>query len=244
MISHSKMLIVGNSHIECIAAALLPDADSKINCVNLGTMNTSQKMKAEQIVNRVKVTSDTRPDVICLCIKGNQHNHYGIVESPRPFSLGSKDISAPGLNDSNRSFIPFTVMVDHLFETFDPVLIGALYDAFPDAARVLLNAPPPIGSWDHIVAHPRFFADRISYGPAPKALRLQLYEAQTEALRNISSLFDARFIDAPVECLDADGFLAPDYWVVDPTHANAAYGRSILGLLHEAAHDLSQKGSA
>lgn len=239
-----SILVIGNSHVECLVAALKSQSDGAVKCLNLRQTNNSDDMSAAEISDWVKAeTPLPDPDVVCLCVKGNQHNIYGIVESPKPFSLGAETSGAPGLNDPARSFIPFHLMVDHLVETFKPEQVKAIYDTFPRAARLYLNPPPPIGDWDHIVAHPRLFADRLGQGPAPKALRLQLYAAQTAALRRIAQSCKARFVAPPPDSTDGEGFMVADFWGIDPTHGNAAYGARVLENLSKVAQEICAEGA-
>ena len=239
-----SILVIGNSHVECVVAALKLQPEGQVRCLNLRNANKSEDMPPAEVVEMVTArTPLADPDVVCLCIRGNQHNIYGIVESPKPISLGAETSGAAGLNDPARSFIPFQLMVDHLVDTFDPAQIRAIYEAFPRAARLYLNPPPPIGDWDHIVTHPRVFADRLGQGPAPKALRLQFYAAQTAALRRIAHSCNARFVAPPPESFDAEGFLVAEFWGNDPTHANAAYGARVIETLCALARDICAEGA-
>jgi hypothetical protein len=41
------------------------------------------------------------------------------------------------------------------------------------------------------------------------------------------------FVPPPAEAVDAAGFLKPQYWTRDPTHANHLYGRLLMKQIKE-----------
>ncbi|MGD9916428.1 MAG: hypothetical protein AB7U46_00280 [Paenirhodobacter sp.] len=245
MPSTPSILIIGNSHIECLIAAAKTPGFENVGFVNLKQVNKREDASDSDVVSFVEANTPMKaPDVVCLCIKGNQHNIFGIVESPKPFSLGDAEVGAIPPLEGKRAFIPFGAMVENFEMLSSPSHIEAVFAAFPAARRLYLNAPPPISSWEHIVAHPELFSSRIHLGPAPKALRMQLYRAQTLALRNIAARCKATFVEPVAEALDQEGFLAERFYGLDPTHANAAYGAIMLKALTMEAQDMLAMGEA
>jgi hypothetical protein len=61
--------------------------------------------------------------------------------------------------------------------------------------------------------------------------RLLLWEIQQDLLANVAQYCRCNFLRPPSASVDADGFLKPDYWYNDLTHANAAYGRLVIDQL-------------
>ena len=233
-----KVLIIGNSHVVCIQRALALRKDPNVKCSHFRISSDEQVTSVPDLVDAVKEMNFDTPDVICLCIVGNQHNSLGLFESPRPFSIGADKTGEEGLNDPSRAFIPFNVMVDHLYHNFRPEFIAGLFDAFPDSVRMYINAPPPIGDWGHILANLGPFVDRIKDEPAPKALRQQLYLAQTVALQRIADHCKASFLIPPANTMDDDGFLLAEFFGKDPTHANTAYGNIMCDALISLAKNI------
>jgi hypothetical protein len=82
----------------------------------------ADKTSIPDLVDTVSQMNFGAPDVICLCIKGNQHNTLGLFEGPTLISIGGVKAGDKGVNGPSRAFIPFHVMVDRLYHNFDPRL--------------------------------------------------------------------------------------------------------------------------
>lgn len=107
-------------------------------------------------------------------------------------------------------------------------MAAALYDHFPDARRIYLNAPPPFGDRTHVERHPGKLGGENPPPVAPDDLRMTLYRMQTDSYRRIAEKLGAAFVTPAPETLDDRGFLASGFYAADPTHGNAAYGKVML----------------
>jgi hypothetical protein len=68
-------------------------------------------------------------------------------------------------------------------------------------------------------------------------VRLKLWYLLQEMLQAAAARVNARFISVPAESQDEDGYLLPQYWQPDITHANASYGEVMLKkVLKELGH--------
>lgn len=231
-----SVIIAGHSNIRCLMAAEAEAPEPGVEFADLLRLKGAKEAPGArygEMVRKASATSD--PDVICLSIFGNYHNVLGVVEHPQPFSAGGTSGALPP--EAGRWFVPSAVIADTFRHQFRRArnITASLYEAFPQARRLFLNPPPPIGDWDHILGNPKLFADKVHLGPAPDALKLRLYELQTEFFAELAADHGARLIETPPEARTATGFLDPDYHGEDPTHGNVAYGRLMLHRILQAA---------
>lgn len=69
-------------------------------------------------------------------------------------------------------------------------------------------------------------------------VRLKLWYLLQDMFATAVANVGGRFISVPPETVDAEGYLRPDYWQADITHANAAYGEIMLRrVLRELGHE-------
>ena len=65
------------------------------------------------------------------------------------------------------------------------------------------------------------------------ALRLNLYEIQTEIYGELCERLDIEVIPPPLSAVDENGFLKSEFQNNDPTHGNARYGGLVWQQLQE-----------
>ena len=237
----TDLLIAGHSHIECLHQAASAARGTSVEMLNLNVLRKQSPDESQPLVKLIKKSQGwSKPRASRLCLRGNQHNIIGIVENPRPYAIGdaSEGAAPPGLGE--RWFIPEAVMLDEFRAKVAQMrsLAQQIYDLWPNAARYYLNAPPPMANWEHIKANPGVFRAKVRLGPAPDALKLKLYELQTQAYRELAESCGASFIEPAPETCTESGFLGDDYYNDDPTHGNPAYGavmmRRILSTMETA----------
>ena len=231
MIPGSKLLLIGHSHVNCIlAGARQMGVSDWVKVINLRRVDIDA-FNADTLRD---LLAGFQPDAVCLCLAGNFHNIVGLLEHPKPFSIGVPGLGAVPEAATDRQMIPHAVMRALFLQKAFPDLTARLYDMCPKAERLMLNPPPPVADFAHIQAHPGAFAERIAQGPAPAELRLQLYALQSEVFRGLAQANGARFVAPPQSLRDAEGFLASAYFNDDPTHGNAEYGAHMLGEIWNA----------
>ena len=225
---HQNILIVGHSHVECLrpAAATGTEGDPAITIVDI---QLHRKESLETRLDLIRKAPPSPPDAVCLCMIGNTHNAFGILEHPKPFSVGDAEAGALP-RDERRWFIPYQLMLDEFRHQYRAVrsLSKLIFAAFPEARRLVLNAPPPISDWKHIRNHPGVFAKRLAQGPGPDDLRRKLFQVQSVVVREIAEDLGAIFVDPAPLASTPMGFLDKPYYSTDPTHGNAAYGKIAL----------------
>ena len=226
-----KLLLIGHSHVNCIlAGAREQGVGGRLKVINLRRVDIDP-LGADKVS---EMLAGFEPEAVCLCLAGNFHNVVGLLENPRPFSIGMPGLGAVPAVGADRQMIPQALMRDLFLQKAQPEVTARLFAIFPNAERLMLNPPPPVADFDHIRSHPGVFADRINRGPAPAELRLSLYGLQTDVYRSLAEENGAAFVETPKRLRDATGFLAKAYVNDDPTHGNAAYGSGMLSEIWSA----------
>lgn len=229
-----SILFVGHSHVVCIAAAVRKAGITDVGVINLLQVSNGVRLPTRKFAEQIARQSPIRrPDAVCLCMHGNDHNVYGVTENPVPFSIGDRETGSIPESGDERQFIPYRVMRDVFEKPRARRLAKHIFDAFPHAARYWLCPPPPVCDWDYITSNPIVYSDMIPFGPAPESLKKQLYRIQCDVLRDMALEGKAVFIE-PESCLVEDGFLKPQY-CADPTHGNSLYGEVMLRAVRERA---------
>jgi hypothetical protein len=104
---------------------------------------------------------------------------------------------------------------------------------FREAARCKvchLATPPPKGDDDFVLAHAKNYrgVSIADTGITAAWLRLKLWQLEMLVLQSVCKDWNMLFFAAPGEGRTAEGFLKPEFYEKDATHANAAYGELML----------------
>ena len=84
--------------------------------------------------------------------------------------------------------------------------------------------------------HPgHFFAQAgiAQRGVSPSSLRLKLSQIQVSVLSGITAGLGIELLPPPRATVTPNGFLHPDYFANDASHANTAYGEMVLSQIEE-----------
>lgn len=232
-----KYLMVGMSHIQCLKAALSTEEVADVEIVNLKQNKDLWSRQTAKIKTGRFKTQD--PDVVCICIGGNEHNQLGLLDHPDPIAVGIPEAGltpAPETaTDAPRRLIPRAVMRDAMKAMMHKhdQMTRQLHEAFPGARFIHMSSPPPIAESEHVLDNLGIFKDRLQNGIGPLALRKTLYEIQVELTREQAEELSADFLPAAPGALTEDGFLKEGFYNKDPSHGNAAYGRLMLDRIFE-----------
>lgn len=188
-----------------------------------------------------------RDDVVISMIGGNQHAVFSTIQHPVPF-----DFMEPSRPDwmpaTDAELIPYAAMRAHFEEGIargDGQSIKAVREAtVADVVHVI--PPPPKRDNAHILAHHegRFAQDGIAnLGVSSPELRMKCWLLQRDVLVEFCTGIGVQIMYPPAEACDGDGFLSPDYYANDATHANPSYGELIMSLLEARWLEPSQLGA-
>lgn len=173
--------------------------------------------------------------IVLLSYGGNEHNAHFLCECEPRFDFVAADAPhAPLLADAQ--LVPET-LVEARFAQFGAALREVLSVILSGRPRrvAVLGTPAPKGDEAHLRAaltrepslaqralHLGMSLDAVRF--TPPQLRLKLWRKLQEAYARTAASAGCAFIPVPNETLDAEGFLRPDFYEVDATHANFAYG--------------------
>lgn len=176
-------------------------------------------------------------DIVCSAVGGNQ---YAIVSTVR--SIVDYDFLASPDDElhANTQMVPRRVLQGYLEsgirETIGPVLREISKST---SARVFhLIPPPPKQDNEFIAAHAEgYFADvgLQDFGPTRPDLRLKCWKMQLAALVALCRELAIGLIMPPPKAVTLEGYLSPEYYAKDVTHANRRYGAAVIEQILEIA---------
>lgn len=228
------ILLFGDSHTHVIQRAI----DKRIG-KGLPVPVSAHRLLKEKNGNKIGDTSFedflqaagrlARTDIVLSMIGGNQHAVMSTIQHPRPF-----DFFAPDKNrvDDSAEVVPYRAL-EALFATGLRRGDGRSLEALRKAtsARVVHIIPPPPKSDNSFIEqhHESFFAqDLPGRGVSPPGLRLKFWELQTRSLQALCADLGIEIMLPPAATVDSRGFLRPEYYAQDATHANWHYGERLL----------------
>jgi hypothetical protein len=237
-----QLLIVGNSHVNCYGGhrGRSPD-DYEMNPIDEGRgfMRIGGQPDLGYWDAAVELAKTFR---VAVCFLGNQHVAYFMFLDKRfDFALASH----PGLVvDQGVELVPelqvrevFQPSISHL-----EMILTRMLDT-GGQRPIVLGTPPPKGDNEAIrrgmqvnAVHADIFAkiaSDLSLDPekaqlAPAYLRLKLWWLLQQMMRETAERLAVEFWPVSELAMTEEGYLRPEYWGGDATHANAAYGALML----------------
>jgi hypothetical protein len=177
---------------------------------------------------------------MAICWQGNQHwTNFMFLERPFDFALAShpemvvdRSVELVSERQVREHFQPH--MSYHLE---NDVLTRML--ATGGQRPVVLGTPPPKGDEEAIrraMQSESFFAtlasdlglDPDKVPLAPPYFRLKLWFLVQQMMRETADRLEVEFWPVSASTMTEEGYLRPEYWGMDVTHANAAYGALML----------------
>lgn len=237
-----KILIVGDSHTDAIKRAIklrkanIPHHISAYRFSKLKDGQPFGDMSLEEVAAQAQQME--ADDVLVSTIGGNQHQVFGLIQHPRPFDFHLPGSELPMQPESE--VIPYRMMWD--------VFAGGLRGRDGSQMRHLrqaascrmvhLTPPPPKEDEAHILR--RFESHFAKQGLAEQGvtaapLRLKLWLLQVRVLQALSAEIGITLLPPPPGTQTDDGYLKPEYYANDATHANGEYGALVLLQLEELA---------
>jgi len=242
-----RILAFGDSHADALQRALKHRAASSVTD-HVRVLRFSRVKNGKEIGDvsldaaAAMVAEASTDDLIASTIGGNQHQVFGLVEHSVAFDF----IDLEGAtNDS-----PPCVLIPYrtIWAVFEGGLRGRdgqrLTTLREAAGRPIyhLTPPPPKESAEHILKrHETSFreAGLAAKGVTPAPIRLKLWRLQCAVLQSLCTEWDIHLLPPPEGTQTPEGFLKPEYYANDATHANAAYGELVLRQLDAVAEAIS-----
>lgn len=228
-----KILVVGSSHTAAISKAAVGVDNLKALWVkNPKRGDGPGDITVEQAVEEAARLSS--PDILALTWIGTYHNIFGLVQHEQPF-----DFFEPGSDefDETRELIPYAVMRDQFAATIRNDTFTKKISKATMAKVILLATPPVKGDNEFIHSKMKNYRghDVAAAGVTPAQIRAKLWRLEMRCIESYCAEIGAAFIPAPKEAITEDGYLRPDLYGADATHANEKYGAMVIDQLRTIA---------
>jgi hypothetical protein len=244
--SEKKVLVLGDSHTQALAKAHAARAgrQPKSNDVlfDINWLAKPDKSRGDlPLADALERTASLQPDdVMVISIAGALHNGLGLLQHEKPFDLFTRGDETMTLAEGC-VVVPENALWDMFKVMAEPnKKIAALRDKA--RCRVYhLATPPPKEDGGFIMARVVRYRDRLvaEAGVNPAATRLKLWKLEMRVLAHLCAEWTMQLLLPPAEAQTTEGFLKPEYYANDATHANAAYGELVLRQLEAVAEAIS-----
>jgi len=224
-----KILVVGSSHTAAISKAV--DGAGDIDALwvkNPKREDAPGDITLDQAIEAVKALEPS--DTLALTWIGTYHNIFGLVQHERPFDFFEPDSDE---FDETRELIPYALIRDQFSATIRSDSFTRKLSQATKAKVALLSTPPVKGNNEFIHSKMKNYRghDVAAAGVTPARIRAKLWRLEMSCIEAYCKDIGAEFISAPEESLTADGYLRPELYGSDATHANAAYGAMVVDQL-------------
>lgn len=237
MAAEMDVYITGMSNTDSIAKALSTyDGPLKFHVDRLNPKVNTPSFNGAQ-PNPDFFRENMQAKLVAFALWGNWYNTLGLIEHPEKF-----DFIYPNFDeevDETRRIIPFT-QIKRTFNNNIRYRLRMIDVLLPLSTSkvMMIEVPPPIGDEGHIRMFPGSFREMLPNGVTPPKIRLKLWKLQNEVYADFSRERNIGVLPFPEEAKTADGFMAPEFYHRDPTHANADYGALIISQLEKIHGDL------
>jgi hypothetical protein len=238
-----QLLMVGHSHVNCYGGhpGRSPE-DYEMNPIDEGRGFMRIGGDPQNLGYWDAVVELAKTLRIAVCFSGNQHvSYFMFLDKPFDFALASH----PGLVvDQGVDLVPEL----QVREVFQPsmshleMVLRRMLDA-GGQRPIVLGTPPPKGDNEAIWRGMQVNAgiadvfakiasnlglDFEKAQLAPACLRLKLWFLLQQMMRETAERLAVEFWPVSASAMTEEGYLRPEYWGEDATHANAAYGALML----------------
>jgi hypothetical protein len=161
---------------------------------------------------------------------GNAHNALTLLEHPRPFDvILAENPGLPRIEGAEltpESYIKAFIAQQAAIYLLNMTTLKKAHDE----PVFHIESPPPIGDNDFVQSHlEQYFRDQQAEPRvAPALLRYKLWRIHSSVVKMSCDANGIEFLPAPTEAMTPDGFLLPEGYGDDSTHAGPWYGGSIL----------------
>jgi hypothetical protein len=168
---------------------------------------------------------------------GGHHLALTMLDNGHPM-----DVILPGREELPQRRDAMLVTVDFAKAIFLQVMqptfttLTCLREALPDVSISQIECPPPNGDNKYVRARlGNFFESTMTPEQldalSTPAQRYKFWRLQSEMYNDTCRTIGIDYMPVPATAVSDDGFLKPEHFGEDSTHANPAYGRLILDAL-------------
>ncbi len=234
---YERAVIAGHSHLSCFACRAFALEGVEVVATADGFPFDILKgpwPRDDAYWAKLRELSDQHE--VMLSWQGNQHAQFLFTPEPNFDFVSSTLVSAPV---DTGAFLVAERAVRELFEKSFAglrVVIERLRASDHPCGITVLGTPPPKGDNDRLRANlhvePYFAKLALSRNMelagvalSNPLLRLKLWSLIQQMTREVAEALSCVFVPGPADAQDEQGFLRPEFWAGDITHANHAYGR-------------------
>lgn len=223
--------IFGDSHTSALKGALKESyVDSNVRLdVQWLKLGKFGDVDFEEALEQVKELESN--DLLVISIWGTLHNVFGLLKQDPPFSFYAEKLEGPGeLIPTNTLKTLFRNKIESNKRVIE--LIKAA-----NCKVVHLSTPPPKGDQAFLLElasrkSTKYHDMEINSDSLNSpSYRLGLWKFEMEILASCLATHDVELMEVPVETVDKDGFLKSEFYDMDFTHANIAYGKEVIKML-------------
>lgn len=236
----TKILVAGHSHMVCMA----PESRGSDETPTIIPIDHDRvfalkgKWPRELSYWRYLVEASINY-TICLVWGGNEHAFLYMFERQKFDFFDNDDCEI----DLEANIIPRSMIAASFSPYFENMHRVLSRNNFKSPV-VVVGTPPPIGD-NNVIQHriagePAFVQLAQEMGVPLKdirisspQLRLKLWRAMTASQTEFAIDAGAQVLPVPASLQNEHGFLLPQYWADDVTHANEAYGRAMIAYIKE-----------
>ncbi len=243
--SMKKVLVLGDSHTQALAQA--HEARTAQGAVQFD-INWLAKRDGErprgnlEMADALERAALLQPgDIIAISILGTLHNIYGLLRHEQPFDVFDTGDETMALEEGC-SVVPEKALWDMFKDTSEQYRKKTAALRSRAGCHVYhLATPPPKEDNEFIASRIKRYRGRSAAeaGVNHPSTRLKLWRLEMRVLAELCAEWTVRFLPAPAEAQTPDGFLKPEGYANDATHANAAYGELVLRQLEAVAEATS-----
>ena len=225
-----KVLVLGNSHCQALKPHVAKADDIEVHWVRSNKPGAPGDISAEQGFAAAAALGPE--DSLVLMRLGTMHNVIGLLNADPPFALHDEGAGTGAQiipRASLATMIRAALERDRALPRYLRECRAKLFHIMPPRPKEDLSAVrlPPQAYRGRAVAE---------FGFAPGAHRLALWQLEERILTDYLTELGIIPLSDPPRARTAAGFLHPDYWGDDATHANPAYGALMLALIgHQTA---------
>lgn len=185
---------------------------------------------------------EARDSVVIVVWGGNDNNGFFLFEANPRFDFVRDDVA---WFDPQAHLVPAAAVQNYFYS------LAHLREVIPilqrlrevSGARIMLaETPPPRGDDAALREQMKleYTAMAAEYGVSLDTVpitrrftRLKLWRAMRDAFKQFAADAGVEYLPLPDWAFDEEGFLKPEYWHTDATHANRAYANELRGHIGE-----------
>ena len=240
------ILVIGQSHVAAVRSAARARREADPDRLRTRVIHTIEPQYAPEIegegddarftpalVDAIRDQIDRHAPLVASASGGNVHNGFALISHPRPYDFLLSEEDGPPLDPDAE---PLTeAQVRGALEAGlarDRIRLREIRRIAGEGA-IQIESPPPIADGDYIAAQAdAYFRNRgiADLGVASAGLRYKIWRLHSRIVAGYCADLGLRFLPAPAEAKDAQGFLRTEF-AEDATHGNQAYGEMLIRAL-------------